>query len=122
MKWKSKAGKERYQYLKSRHICVKCGRKKAEEGRSECRGCLNKAIVNATEYYFRNTKRINEMRRKREADARRKRTENGRCTRCGANLLNAEYKQCDKCREKDRLRKRNKSGGEEFEEEKKEIR
>lgn len=38
--------KERYDWLKSKHICARCGREKAEENRIFCIVCLEKVRIN----------------------------------------------------------------------------
>ena len=43
--------KERYAWLKSKGLCVICGKKKAKEGRVMCPRCLARNSANTKRYY-----------------------------------------------------------------------
>lgn len=102
---KNERERERYDYLKSRGICVKCGREKALEKRILCLECrekhkeTNKAryerVKNTEEY-----KVANKVSSKAYYD---KRKEMGLCPKCGKRKSkDSEYKLCYRCRSRAR--------------------
>lgn len=56
--------KERYEYLKSRGICVTCGSEKAESKRVRCLECLYKANESSIKSREKN---IEKVRKKKES-------------------------------------------------------
>ena len=82
----------RYYYLKSHHICVKCG----------CREAFNKFVFcEVCKEYSDVQNELNAEKRHQQAKARReKRIAEGLCVHCGKEPVDTGFKSCKQCREK----------------------
>ena len=78
--------KSNYEFLKSRGICTKCGKRKAINKVTYCEYCLEKDVIKNAKYREKNRHRLREENKKRMQDLRYRRKENGKCTKCGKKL------------------------------------
>lgn len=90
---------ERYQWLKARGFCVKCGREKSFGGRVYCVNCLYKMQMRAIQYTESSEGRKQHNARQaewmREQRARRKAA--GICIRCGKREALEGRTRCKRC-------------------------
>ena len=78
--------KSNYEFLKSRGICTKCGKRKAVNKVTYCEYCLEKDVIKNAKYREKNRDRLREENKKRMQNLRDKRKQNGECTKCGKKL------------------------------------
>ena len=78
--------KSNYEFLKSRRICTKCGKRKAINKVTYCEYCLEKDVIKNAKYREKNRHRLREENKKRMQDLRDRRKQNGECTKCGKKL------------------------------------
>lgn len=94
--------KSNYEFLKSRGICTKCGKRKAVNNVTYCEYCLEKDVIKNAKYREKNLERLRKLNRERMKKLRDRRKENGECTKCGKKLspiLDGKNKiKCKKCR------------------------
>ena len=78
--------KSNYEFLKSRGICTKCGKRKAVNKLTYCEYCLEKDVIKNAKYREKNRDRLREENKKRMQNLRNRRKQNGECTKCGRKL------------------------------------
>ena len=78
----SQADKERYQWYKSHGICVRCGKEKADKGRTRCLQCRFIDIDNARKWQAANKERITEYNKKAQRERRESLKAQGLCQIC----------------------------------------
>lgn len=92
--------KERYYYLKSRHICVYCGKEEAMINRTYCVTCADRRSERSAEKY---SKLSQDQKNKILEKAKERRHElkaNGLCYNCGKPAM-PDKGRCNECRLKD---------------------
>lgn len=113
--------KDRYEWYKSKGICVQCGQKDAFPGYVKCPECIEKAEEASRKCWANKEKRIryNKRGRERKRELISERKEKGLCPRCGKPIRNGTYIYCNRCRERKNAAgraKRGQSPGEHFRE------
>lgn len=88
--------KKRYEYLKSRGICVTCGIEKAEPKRVRCADCLYKASERQLKLREKNIEKYREKEREYHRQLYKKRRENGICS-CGRKAMKGKS-YCVECK------------------------
>lgn len=101
--------KKRYEYLKSRGICVACGKNRAFQNRVRCSDCLYKVNESSLKYRRRNIEEVLKKDRERKKQRNRERRERGMCS-CGREAIKGKT-YCVECRikAKRRYEERNKN-------------
>ena len=95
-------------------MCARCGVTPAAEGRTKCPDCLDYEAVAQYMRYWRMSKREKQKLYEQIGDCqkrlRKKRREEGICTRCGKRKADIGYVTCGKCRAKAREKARVQKG------------
>lgn len=94
LKLKAKTSKERYEWYKSRGICVKCGRTWCEPGHTTCKACYAKETA-----CHRRADPDGSLHAAKCKARRQARIEAGICTECGREPATEGLRMCPKCRE-----------------------
>ena len=94
--------KKNYEFLKSRGICTKCGKRKAINNVTYCEYCLEKDVIKNAKYREKNRDILRKKNKERMKNLRDKRKQNGECTKCGKKLNplfdGNNVVKCKKCR------------------------
>lgn len=96
-----------YQFYKRMGICPNCRKNKimGDEGHCpECRAWFAEHFAKKRE---ENKEQMNEQRKRTDRILRNERKKHGLCIRCGAKLIGTAFQKCIKCREKDKIYRRN---------------
>lgn len=83
MENKSSYSKERREWLKAHHICVRCGNEDAEPNSTFCLECLEKRRVWGRKYYKKNKNKLDKNNRQCHKRLYWERKKQGICTKCG---------------------------------------
>ena len=94
--------KERYEYLKSRGICVTCGSEKAEPKRVRCLECLYKASESSIKSREKNIEKVRKKERERRKQKYREMRADGICS-CGKKAIKGKS-YCVECKIKAKRR------------------
>lgn len=94
--------KERYDKLKAKGLCVRCGINPATPNYVTCEDCRQKRFEYEKEYRSKHRERLKDNSQKKMAVKRQKRRVNGMCIICGLNKADVGYTTCSFCRERDK--------------------
>ena len=78
--------KSNYEFLKSRGICTKCGKRKAVNNVTYCEYCLEKDVIKNAKYREKNKEILRQKNKERMKSLRDRRKQKGECTDCGKKL------------------------------------
>ncbi len=92
--------KERYDFLKSMGICVRCGQNRAWKGQIHCLECRFKERERQLKYYHENIEKERAKTAERHKKRRQNNIEAGLCAVCGKRKPVEGLKYCDFCRKK----------------------
>lgn len=101
--------KERYDFLKSMGICVRCGQNRAWKGQIHCLECRFKVREINLKSYHENIERERAKTAERHKKRRQKNIEAGLCDVCGKRKPVGGLKHCDFCRKKINTRNKQRS-------------
>lgn len=94
--------KARYEYLKSRNICVACGKEKALENNVHCLICKMDARESKKKFRENHKERLKEYIKENMESIYKKRKEAGICVKCGTRKTENGFATCKTCRAKAR--------------------
>lgn len=83
--------KETYEWYKEHHICVRCGQRDADAGRTLCLECRFKEIERARKYKEKHLSAVTEYQREYMRQRRKYCKENQICIQCGKPTNGASY-------------------------------
>lgn len=97
---------DRYEFYKSKGICVQCGQKDAFPGHTKCPECIEKAYLASRKCWDdkEKAKKYNKKGSKRRRRIYQDRKEKGVCVNCGSPVKQGVY--CERCREKRNAKRR----------------